>query len=546
MTQQFAVPDDAPPHHPHYGDAFVVFSVTVLSCAVGAWLLLRLGVALWVGSLAALGVYAALLSLHLLVRRSLTPRAVAAAPAVNPRMPRTPFAEEPGLRPGPPAMPATAPKLQPPGQPTEPARGTEPATPEKRRLAEALSQPRPADPFNFRPSREPSLSASPLPGLARDPAPPAGEPRPGLAPVAPDASQPELRVELVQELIKKLADELNTATATGGAPPATPSPRTPDTEAMIGRSVDALQKTARSMHGRRVQTPTAAPPAPGAARQMPPWLPTAGSGPGAGVGAGAKGATPPRLNPQLARIAEAVAAERLEVLLEPIQALVDGRPRHFEVTTRLLAADGTALDRRDYVTAARASGLMPRIDAAKLTRAARIAGRLGQRGREGSVLASITGDALSDQAFLEAAAAGPRSATGMSLVLSFAQIEVRAFTPGQVKALRDLAPLGLRFALQEVVDLDMDFSALKDMGFAFVELAAPAFLDGLPARGGRIPAADICRHLANFGLTLIVGGIDDDWLLARILGFGVLFGKGALFGGPRPVKDEVIASPTAA
>src|SRR6516162_1110199 len=68
MTQQFAVPDDAPPHHPHYGDAFVVFSVTVLSCAVGAWLLLRLGVALWVGSLAALGVYAALLSLHLLVR----------------------------------------------------------------------------------------------------------------------------------------------------------------------------------------------------------------------------------------------------------------------------------------------------------------------------------------------------------------------------------------------------------------------------------------------------------------------------------------------
>jgi cyclic-di-GMP phosphodiesterase TipF (flagellum assembly factor) len=134
----------------------------------------------------------------------------------------------------------------------------------------------------------------------------------------------------------------------------------------------------------------------------------------------------------------------------------------------------------------------------------------------------------------------------MSLVLSFAQSEVRAFTPGQVKALRDLAPLGLRFALEDVVDLNMDFSALKDMGFAFVELAAPAFLDGLPARGGRTPAADICRHLANFGLTLIVGGIDDDWLLARILGFGVLFGKGALFGGPRPVKDEVIASPTAA
>ena len=46
-----------------------------------------------------------------------------------------------------------------------------------------------------------------------------------------------------------------------------------------------------------------------------------------------------------------------------------------------------------------------------------------------------------------------------------------------------------------------------------------------------MPASDICRHLADFGLSLIVGRIEDDWLLARILGFGVLFGKGALFGG---------------
>ena len=74
MTQQFAVPDDSPPHNPRYSDAFVVFSVTVLSCAIGAWLLLRLGLALWIGSVAALGVYAALLSFHMLVRRSIVCR----------------------------------------------------------------------------------------------------------------------------------------------------------------------------------------------------------------------------------------------------------------------------------------------------------------------------------------------------------------------------------------------------------------------------------------------------------------------------------------
>src|SRR5205807_1890292 len=51
-------------------DAFVIFSVTVLSLAIGAWCLLRLGLALWAGTVAALGIYTALLSLHLLLRRS--------------------------------------------------------------------------------------------------------------------------------------------------------------------------------------------------------------------------------------------------------------------------------------------------------------------------------------------------------------------------------------------------------------------------------------------------------------------------------------------
>ena len=111
---------------------------------------------------------------------------------------------------------------------------------------------------------------------------------------------------------------------------------------------------------------------------------------------------------------------------------------------------------------------------------------------------------------------------------------------------RDLAAIGFRFALEEVTDLDMDFAALREIGFAFVELDAPVFLDGLPAPGARVPASDICRHLADFGLSLIVGHIEDDWLLARILGFGVLFGKGAMFGGARLVKDEVVAAPSAA
>ena len=108
------------------------------------------------------------------------------------------------------------------------------------------------------------------------------------------------------------------------------------------------------------------------------------------------------------------------------------------------------------------------------------------------------------------------------------------------------AATGFGFALEEVTDLDMDFAGMKAMGFEFVKLDAPVFLEGLPAPGGHVPASDICRHLSDLGLTLIVGRIEDDWLLARILGFGVLFAKGTLFGGPKLVKPEVFAQPAAA
>lgn len=74
-------------------------------------------------------------------------------------------------------------------------------------------------------------------------------------------------------------------------------------------------------------------------------------------------------------------------------------------------------------------------------------------------------------------------------------------------------------------------------------MSAPTPIKGLPAHDGVVPAADLCRHLAGLGLTLIVGHIDDEAQLARVLGFGALFGQGTLFGAPRAVKAEMLAIP---
>jgi cyclic-di-GMP phosphodiesterase TipF (flagellum assembly factor) len=549
MTQQFAVPEEAASYNARYGDAFVIFSVTVLACASGTWLVRHLELALWKGMTAALAIYALLLSVHLLARRALTAGDAAESPRPAPAG-RPPAAKPfsvgpPPAEPASPQLPLARAAAPPPPPAREAARRPDgPPGPAVPPLGE-LARQRAATPFDFRPAREPPLGA-PQPAGAGDPPPKTPEP-PSLL----DSGRGEISVDFVEESIKKLADALN------ASPPGSAAPdQGEETEAMIERSVAALQSAARTMQahtnplgsrasswwpsGRAGQAAPPPPPhglegAPPAARQAAPVreLPPLASGM----------PFPPQPSPKLARIAEALAAERMEVLLEPIHALVEGRPRHFEVSTRLLTADGV-LEQQDLTQAARGSGLMPRIDAARIVRAARVAARLSQRGRQGAVLTTMASESLTDAAFIEAAAApgGDR----LPLVLSFAQSEVRAFTPAHRKALAALTPLGFRFALEAVTDLDMDFAALKDMGFAFVELDAPVFLDGLPCAGGRIPASDICRHLADFGLSLIVGRIEDDWLLARVLGFGVLFGKGTLFGGPRLVKDEVVSGPAAA
>jgi cyclic-di-GMP phosphodiesterase TipF (flagellum assembly factor) len=528
MAQQFAFDDDTPAYNPRYADAFVVFAVTVLSLAVGVWCLLRLGMALWGGTVTALAAYTVLLSIHLLVRRSLAPAEGGGGEREHADLWMRAPLESPALADD---GAAEADADAPPSADAEIARWAEAARAERDTTA-AEAPTRAPDPFSFRPLQEPSLPTGP--GLSRLP-----DSETWSADARrPAAEEPQVNVE---QVLKKLADALNQTPSTVRAEkPATAAGT--DTEAVIGQSVAALQAAARSM----ARTPTGFEPAAAddePAAGAPSWWPhpaeTGSAGP-------REPRTPPTLDPRLERIAEAVVAERMEVLLEPIHALAEGRARHFEVSMRLRTADGAALEQSEFSRVARGSGLMPRIDAARMVRAARVARKLGERGRQGSVLSAVTGESLTDARFVDAATAEPGSEGGMGLVLAFAQAEVRAFTAGHAEALGALAAAGFSFALEQVTDLDMDFAGLKEMGFGFVELDAPVFLDGLPAAGGRVPASDICRHLADFGLTLIVGRIEDDWLLARILGFGVLFGKGTLFGGARLVKDEVVAAPAAA
>ena len=404
--------------------------------------------------------------------------------------------------------------------------------------------------------------------------------KPPEAPASTDGSprKPRADFDAIQALIKRLAQDLNgprrpappeepgdvaattsapsvetstAAAAAVAAPVAAADPQETAQDA-ITRSVVALRQTTAAMKRDDVPPVSDAP----LRSAEPPMVPAGpiyekrSGEPGIVIAprtvageepASAEAGEPTPSGSPMALIASAVAAERYEVVVEPIQSLKERKARHFEIGLRLLTEDGNALDEAEYVPAARGTDLLSRIDAAKLLRTAKFAERLVTRGKQASVHSAISGDSLASDAFLDdfATTLDGRGKLASVLVLGFAQSEVRTFSEVHWETLRVMAELGLRFSLEHVTDLDMDFEGLKSAGFEFVKLDAAVFLDGLAFEGVVVPADDLCRHLSDVGLALVVSHIKDELALAKVLGFGVLLGQGELFGRPRPVDVDV-------
>lgn len=368
----------------------------------------------------------------------------------------------------------------------------------------------------------------------------------GAPPARATAGPRPSELEVVQGLIKKLADEVNAAEASAAGKSGKAPPRA---EGAINRSINALRATSETMR-KKVQ-PTAGNALgiqPGGAKK-PAVAPVSAPLPGMTPASGPRtpvGPQPPPLvgsaESRLVAIAGAITAGRVDVFLEPIRGLGDQVTRHYEVSVRLRGENGVALERQSDGELG-GTGLLPSLDTARLVRVAEVARRLEQKLRPGSVFSAFNRESLSSDEFLNGFADVYRDRTSFSsqLVLTFTQRDVRGFSQTDWNTVGDMRDFGFRFALSEVTDLDMDFEELTKKGFEFVKLDADVFLNGLPtASSSLVPAHDLCQYLAGIGLTLVVGRIDDEKKLARIFGFGVVFGQGQLFGGARPVKANVV------
>jgi cyclic-di-GMP phosphodiesterase TipF (flagellum assembly factor) len=205
----------------------------------------------------------------------------------------------------------------------------------------------------------------------------------------------------------------------------------------------------------------------------------------------------------------------------------------------------------EYLSVAEPEGLVAAIDNLLLFRCVQIVRRLARQDRKVGIFCNISLASLSDEGFfpqfLEFLSANKDLAGALIFELGQAAFEQRG--PVEARHMARLADLGVRFSLDKVMDLDLDFQDLARADIKFIKVGAQMLLDQLEENDGRLVirslpdlhAADFARLTRRYGVETIVEKVESERQIVDILDLDMAFGQGHLFGEPRAIRDAVLA-----
>ena len=240
-------------------------------------------------------------------------------------------------------------------------------------------------------------------------------------------------------------------------------------------------------------------------------------------------------------IRNAIAAQRIDLYLQPIVTLPQRKVRYYEALSRLKAGNGEIVAAGDFIPYAEAGSLLPKLDNLSVLRCVQIVRRLLLKNREIGLFCNVSGGTLSGAEFpqlLEFLDAN--RAIAASLVFEFTQSAVRAMGPMEHESLAALTERGFRFSMDNLVDLRIEPRELNERGFRFIKAPAPLLLNRVGNASSDIHPADLSDLLGRFGIDLIAERIEAETMVVDLLDYDVRFGQGYLFSPPRPVRQDAL------
>jgi cyclic-di-GMP phosphodiesterase, flagellum assembly factor TipF len=248
-----------------------------------------------------------------------------------------------------------------------------------------------------------------------------------------------------------------------------------------------------------------------------------------------------------ALVRAALSEGRIELYLQPVVALPSRKVRFYEALSRLRLADGATIEASRFLTAARAAGVMPRIDLRQTLQCIHIARRLTAKSRDIGFFVNLAPETLSDRRVLHELLAqlDANRALASSIVFEFVQGSFRVLGSAEREGLDALAERGFHFSIDQVENLRLDPREVAARGVRFLKVPCDLMLRRTIDAAGVRPA-DLADLLGRYGIDLVVDKIEKESAVAQLLDCDVRYGQGLLFAPPRAVRAEVLRADSAA
>lgn len=248
-------------------------------------------------------------------------------------------------------------------------------------------------------------------------------------------------------------------------------------------------------------------------------------------------------------VREALAANRVDLYLQPVVTLPQRRTAFYESYTRLRDATGRVLAPSAFMAAAEEAGLMAEVDNLLLFRCVQIVRRLTGQDRKVAIFCNVSLNSLSDETFFPEFLDFIRQNKDLSGSLIF-EISQQAFEERDAIAARNMARMadfGFRFSIDQIAHVELDLTEMERAGVRFAKIGGARLLDAIDNyesiagyEAGAIATEDLAGLFGRHGIELIVDKIEDESTVVEVLEMDVAYGQGHLFGEPRPVRDDVL------
>ncbi|NCT91797.1 EAL domain-containing protein [Cellulomonas sp. APG4] len=249
-----------------------------------------------------------------------------------------------------------------------------------------------------------------------------------------------------------------------------------------------------------------------------------------------------------AELREALDRDELEVYLQPVVDLLDGRTTAAEALVRWRHPTRGVLAPAEWLDVAEASGLMPRVGAWVLERACRLA--VGWPADDVQVHVNVSARQLDEPDFLDVVS-GVLARTGLPparLVLEFTETHLDAVSDALLTDLAALRRIGIGLAADDYGTGYSPLTRVIELPISMIKvdrLFVAAMLDDVRSRA---IVTTLVRLGQSLGLDLVAEGVETEAQAAELRRLGCTSAQGYLWSRPVPADEfrlSLLAPPVA-